>query len=124
VVGSPGATENLSRLETDLMGLTRLVIAIVKETASVIDTAAAGATDGTTTSAREKDTTTVTDTTIRGASEDTDPNHPLLLPEASWFVGGYRILQFLATSPPPFDAPRVRTVLQQCRSPPHTGHCQ
>jgi hypothetical protein len=103
VAASRGATENLSRLETDLMGQTRLVIAIAKETASVIGTAAAGATEGKTTTAHGKDTMTVTDTMIHGASEDTDTNHSLLI-EASWFVGGYHILQFPATSPPPFDA--------------------
>jgi hypothetical protein len=85
------------------MGQTRLAIAIAKETASVIDTAAAGATEGTMTTAHGKDTMTVTDTMIHGASEDTDTNHSLLI-EASWFVGGCPILQFPATSPPPFDA--------------------
>jgi hypothetical protein len=84
------------------------VTEIAKETASAIGTAAAAAAaaaveDETRTMAPERDTTKMTDTTIREASEDTDTNH-LLLAEASWFVGGYRILKFLATSPPPFHA--------------------
>jgi hypothetical protein len=82
----------------------RFVIEIVKETASANGTAAAAAADETRTTGRERDTTKVTDTTIREASEDTDTNHLLLVTEAQWFVGGYRILKFLATSPPPFDA--------------------
>ena len=87
------------------MVLSRFVIEIVTETANGIDTAApVAAADEMKTTVPEKDITKVTDTTIREASEDTDTNHLLLLTEALWFVGGYRIFNSLPTPPPPFHA--------------------
>jgi hypothetical protein len=92
------------------MVLNRFVIETGKETVSAIGTAAAAAAGETRTTAPEKGTTKMMDTTIREASEDTDTNHLLLLTEASWFVGGYRILKFLATSPPPFHAEGKKSI--------------
>jgi hypothetical protein len=92
------------------MVLNRFVIETGKETVSAIGTVAAAAAGERRTTAPEKGTTKTMDTTIREASEDTDTNHLLLLTEASWFVGGYRILKFLATSPPPFHAEGKKSI--------------
>ena len=127
VVALPGAIENQWQPENDLMVPNRSVIETGKETASAIDmaaaaAAAAAAVDETRTTAPEKDTTKATDMTTREAKEGTDANHPLLLLEAHWFVGGYRILKFLATSPPPFLAEGKKGIAASSRWPAHTGH--
>ena len=100
----------------------RFVIEIVKETVNATDTAAAAAAapaaaaDEMRTTAPEKDTTKATDMTILEASEDTDTNHLLRLTEAHWFVGGYRILKFLATLSSPFHAEGKKGIAACCRS--------
>ena len=131
VVALLGAIENQWQPENDLMVPNRSVIETGKETANAIDTAvaaaaaaAAAAVDETRTTAPERDTTKATDMTTREVKEDTDANHPLLLLEALWFVGGYRILKFLATSPPPFHAEGKKGIAASSRWPAHTTHCR